>query len=58
MNLFNKSGKALVILAIIVFIPASGYAIVDLNAYGGYAFSGELEKGTEKSDLDGWQNGF
>ncbi len=48
--------KILVILTIIVFIPASSYAIIDFGVYGGYAWGDFEPNGTY--DIDGSEYGF
>ncbi|MBN2401704.1 MAG: outer membrane beta-barrel protein [Spirochaetes bacterium] len=57
MNYFKKYCKFFIILTILLFIPASSYAIVDASVYGGRTFAGKVESGGSSSDVDGWQYG-
>ncbi|MFH0974436.1 MAG: hypothetical protein V1874_01490 [Spirochaetota bacterium] len=53
----KKFWKSFAILAILLFIPASGYAIIDASVFGGRSFGGEIESSGSKTDIDGWQYG-
>ncbi len=53
--------RILVVATIVLMIPASGFAIVDFGAYGGYYFAGELDLGDfsdRKPGTAGWEYGF
>jgi len=53
--------RVLVVAAIVLMIPASGFAIVDFGAYGGYYFAGELDLGDfvdKTPGTAGWEYGF
>lgn len=49
--------KIFIVLFILVFAPASSFALVDFGVYGGYAV-GEAEYGTNTEDMYGSQYGF
>lgn len=49
--------KILVVLVILVFAPASSFALVDFGVYGGYAL-GTYEAGSVSEDMYGSQYGF
>lgn len=54
----RKTGTFFAILAALILIPASGYALVDASVYGGYAFGGELDSGAgDTADVDGYHYG-
>jgi hypothetical protein len=57
MNFFKKFGKFFIVLTVMIFIPASSYAIVDASVFGGRYFGGKIENATGESDLSGWQYG-
>jgi hypothetical protein len=47
----------ILVLAVLCFIPASSYAIVDIGVYGGYSFAGKLEWDTIDKNVNGWEYG-
>ena len=49
--------KFLVIFTILVFIPASSYALIDFGVYGGFAI-GDYEYASSSYDVAGTQYGF
>lgn len=49
--------KIFVVLVILVFAPASSFALVDFGIYGGYAL-GTYEAGPASEDMNGSQYGF
>lgn len=52
-----KSIKLIVaVLAVLVMIPASSYAIVDIGAYGGYSYA-NLDTGALQQNMPGWEYG-
>lgn len=52
-----KSIKLVVaLLAVLVMIPASSYALVDFGAYGGYSYA-NLDTGAAKENMKGWEYG-
>ncbi len=48
----------LVALALLIFVPASSYAIVDFGVYGGYSFTGKIQADTVDKSTKGWEYGF
>jgi len=58
MNFFKKFGKFFIVLIIMIFIPASSYAIVDASVYGGRTFGNKVESAGDKTDANGWQYGL
>ncbi|MCU0822617.1 MAG: porin family protein [Spirochaetes bacterium] len=57
MNRFTHVRNLLVLLAVMLMIPASSYALVDGSIYGGYAFGGKLEGTGETADVSGYHYG-
>lgn len=57
MNFFKKFGKFFIVLTIMVFIPASSYAIVDASVFGGRSFGTKYEDSGSSTDANGWQYG-
>ncbi|HPA71715.1 MAG TPA: outer membrane beta-barrel protein [Spirochaetota bacterium] len=52
-----KSIKLVVaVLAVLVMIPASSYALVDFGAYGGYSYA-NLDTGGTQENIKGWEYG-
>ena len=49
--------KIFIVLVILVFAPASSFALVDFGIYGGYAL-GTFEAGSASEDMNGSQYGF
>ena len=49
--------KIFILLAILLFVPASSYALVDFGIYGGFAV-GDWEAGSKSYDTAGGQYGF
>jgi hypothetical protein len=58
MNFFKKFGKFFIILTIVLFIPASSYAIVDASIFGGRTFGSKIENAAGDTDVNGWQYGL
>lgn len=48
---------AALVLAALVLVPASSYAIVDVGVYGGYSLA-SLETEAATKDMNGWEYGF
>jgi hypothetical protein len=52
-----KSLKIVVVmLAVLLMVPVSSYALVDFGAYGGYSYS-NLDTGAKQDNMQGWEYG-
>lgn len=55
----NVKHKLACIAVIIMLIPSSSYAIIDVGVYGGYTFAGSIDNpDIDNADTAGWQYGF
>ncbi|HSV96456.1 MAG TPA: outer membrane beta-barrel protein [Spirochaetota bacterium] len=43
----------LLVCAVMLLLPASGYALLDVGVYGGYSFAGKIETDTESMKTSG-----
>lgn len=54
----KKFRIAVLLLGILFFVPASGFALVDAGIYGGYSFAGKIDTGASKNpNTSGWEYG-
>jgi len=47
---------AVAMLAVLLMVPVSSYAIVDIGAYGGYSYA-NIDTGAKQDDINGWEYG-
>ncbi len=52
------SAKIMLLACLILAVPASSFALVDVGAYGGYSFAGELKTDSGTVDTSGFLYGF
>ena len=53
----KKTRIIVALLAVLMFIPVSSYAIVDFGVYGGYSFA-NLDDEASQVDMNGWEWGM
>jgi hypothetical protein len=57
-KVMKLSAKIMLLACLILAVPASSFALVDVGAYGGYSFAGELKTDSGTVDTSGFLYGF